>query len=200
MLWVLTPLALLVCDTTAWYLRETQPFIWQGSRHENQIKKEEQRDVSKRDGELWLKRDFYMSKSDSERLEIFNDAMFQQSAFVVWLLGSQGYILSAGEVSVYQPHWWPQGRLKPSASRGSVSISIEWNWICLEDRLVLAHLLSLHFYLIVPIATFTTIMPTIQSASRTLAVITPLSSREQKGYCTRSVGRWRTMSWTRSFQ
>lgn len=42
---------------------------------------------------------------------------------------------------VYHLHRWPAGRFKPLAGESSTSIFIDWNWICLEDRPMLARLL-----------------------------------------------------------
>lgn len=71
----------------------------------------------------------------------FKALMVSQSTLIPQTCGSQGYLLTARVASVYHPYRRPEGRVKALAGKSSMSIFIEWNWICSEDRPVLARLL-----------------------------------------------------------
>lgn len=63
-------------------------------------------------------------------------------AFIPLNIWPSRVYMTARVASVYHPFRQPEGRVRPLAGESSTSIFIEWNWICLEDRPVLARLLS----------------------------------------------------------
>lgn len=123
------------CSGLWWYVTElgTLPLTDtashrcdKGSSHERQIKRgaQEQTEGKRREKPVKTK---------------FKVLMDLRSAFIPPNIKPSRVYVTA---SVYYPYKWTEGRVKPLVGESSTSIFIEWNWICSEDRPVLARLLS----------------------------------------------------------